>query len=76
MAHADATVDLPHHLAQKAHKPKPHIPAEYKLERPISKPHGPDQSNPIVFYDVWWVLVLRISTTTLLSSPVKYACTL
>jgi hypothetical protein len=40
-------------LARKHHKPKPHIPSEYRLERPISKPDSPDQDNPIVFYDVW-----------------------
>jgi hypothetical protein len=40
-------------LANKRHKPKPRIPAEYKLERPIDNPMGPDQDNPIVFYDVW-----------------------
>lgn len=54
---ADATVDLPSSLAFKSHKPKPHIPADYKLERPITKPLGPDQENPIVFYDVWCVRV-------------------
>lgn len=50
---ADATVELPADLARKHHKPKPHIPSEYRLERPISKPESPDQDNPIVFYDVW-----------------------
>jgi hypothetical protein len=50
---ADATVELPSDLASKKHKPKPHIPSEYQLERPIHKPESPDQDNPIVFYDVW-----------------------
>lgn len=54
-AAADATIELPQHLAFKKHRPKPHIPAEYKLERPIAKPDSPDQNNPIVFYDVWCV---------------------
>lgn len=50
---SDATVELPSDLARKKHKPKPHIPSEYQLERPIHKPESPDQDNPIVFYDVW-----------------------
>jgi hypothetical protein len=43
-------VELPADLASKNGRRKPHIPAEYRLERPIREPLSPDQDNPIVFY--------------------------
>lgn len=46
-------MELPGDLSNKQHKKKPTIPAEFRLERPIHNPLSPDQSNPIVFYDVW-----------------------
>eukprot|EP00879_Flechtneria_rotunda_P021543 GHRR01022706.1.p1 GENE.GHRR01022706.1~~GHRR01022706.1.p1 ORF type:complete len:543 (+),score=179.88 GHRR01022706.1:277-1905(+) len=49
----DATVALPSHLKHKDHQPKPNIPQELQLETPIENARASDQTNPIVFYDVW-----------------------
>jgi hypothetical protein len=38
---------------KKSHKPKPSIPSEYKLERPIDNPLLKNQQWPLVFYDAW-----------------------
>jgi hypothetical protein len=51
---ADATITLPAALKVKQHKPKPDMPPDYQLERPINNSMGPDQVNPIVFYDIWY----------------------
>lgn len=55
IACTDATAALPWELRSKAHQAKPSIPAEYRLESPVSDKDAmsPDQQNPIVFYDVW-----------------------
>jgi hypothetical protein len=50
---ADATISLPAALKVKKHQAKPDMPPDYQLERPINNSLGPDQVNPIVFYDIW-----------------------
>eukprot|EP00775_Hariotina_reticulata_P009880 gene9880-10038_t len=49
----DATVALPADLQTKSHQPKPSIPQGYKLQAPIADSKSADQTNPIVFYDIW-----------------------
>jgi hypothetical protein len=38
---------------KKNYKPKPSMPVEYKLERPIDNPLAPNQQAPLNFYDIW-----------------------
>jgi hypothetical protein len=50
---ADATLAISPELQNKSQQPKPSIPKEYRLQTPIKDDKSSDQTNPIVFYDIW-----------------------
>lgn len=54
---------LPAALRVKQRKAKPDMPPDYELERPIKNAMGPDQANPITFYDIWYARLAGSSSS-------------